>query len=63
MPTPDEIRAARLRLLLTQRELALALGLSGPRVERTVQDWEAGRRKAPAYLSLALRSLARRRRK
>ena len=57
--TPEEIRAARTALGFTQLQLANALGLMGPRAERTVEDWEGGRRKPPAYLKLALEYLAR----
>ena len=56
--TPEEIRTERQRLGYTQKELAKALGLIGPRVERTIEDWEAGRRTPPAYLRLALEMIS-----
>ena len=62
MPSPAQIRAARMRLHMTQREFALALGLRGPAGWRTVQNWEAdpgtpNSRTAPEYLSFALKAL------
>lgn len=39
--TPDEIREARLRLGLTQFQLAAVMGLRGP---QTVSEWERGAR-------------------
>lgn len=57
MPSAEQIRRARKSLHMTQREFALALGLSGPHVERTVQNWELGYRVAPEYLSFALKAL------
>lgn len=47
--TPDEIRQFRSALGLSQRKAADLLGVS----RRTVEDWEAGRRRAPHYLRLA----------
>ena len=56
--TPEEIRTIRvMELGFTQKELAKALGLTGPRAERTIEDWEAGRRTPPPYLKLALERL------
>lgn len=54
-PSPDEIRGFRDSLRLTKSELAEKIGGA----VRTVEDWEAGRRKAPAMLRLALAALAR----
>jgi DNA-binding transcriptional regulator YiaG len=59
MPTPIQIRQIRHRLAMTQRELALALGIDGPAGHRTIQDWEAGRRTPPEYLAMALAELLR----
>jgi DNA-binding transcriptional regulator YiaG len=58
MPTPKQIHDARKRLGMTQRQLAKALGMS----RRGIQNWEAAprtlnHRKAPAFLSLALKFL------
>lgn len=49
----DEIRAFRQDLDLTQAELAERLGGS----TRAIEDWEAGRRQAPAMLRLALAAI------
>lgn len=53
-PTPDEIRAFRRALGLSQRALAERLGCS----RRTVEEWEAGRRAPLALLRLALDQVA-----
>jgi|GEM_PF-353780 len=53
-PTPEEIRAFREAQGLSQAALGEALGSSG----RTVEDWEAARRKPPAMLRLALAAIA-----
>lgn len=42
--TPDEVKAARLQLGMTQQQLADALGLVGDDAVRTVRRWEAGER-------------------
>ncbi|MFN3668118.1 MAG: helix-turn-helix domain-containing protein [Brevundimonas sp.] len=49
----DEIRTFRQDLDLTQAELAERLGGS----TRAIEDWEAGRRQAPAMLRLALAAI------
>lgn len=54
-----ELRAARERLGLTQAELAKVVGVQ--RV--TVARWEAGLRKIPPMLTLALKALRKERRK
>lgn len=41
---PDDIRAARLQLGMTQEQLANALGIIGKDAARTVRNWENGRR-------------------
>jgi transcriptional regulator with XRE-family HTH domain len=51
--TPDELRAFRNRLALSQRALALALRMS----TRGIEEWESGRRTPPPYLRLALERL------
>jgi len=56
-PTPEEIRRFRHRFGLTQAALGRALGYR-VRPERTVQEWEAGRRPPVRYLRLALEGLA-----
>jgi DNA-binding transcriptional regulator YiaG len=60
MPTPEQIKKARARLGMTQREFALALGLTGKKCWRTIQNWELGYRVAPKYLSLAIKQLCKR---
>lgn len=58
--TPTDLKAARLRLGLTQEGLARALSRIGfPRSLRTVQGWESGLpgKPIPAWLSLALDKL------
>lgn len=42
--TPDEVKAARLALEMTQQQFATALGLVGADAVRTVRNWESGRR-------------------
>jgi DNA-binding transcriptional regulator YiaG len=51
--TPDELRAERKRLGLSQPKLAAALGIS----VRTLQDWEQGRR-VPRMMLLIERAIA-----
>jgi len=48
------VKSARLALNLSQRQLALALGL---RRKQTVSDWECGKREPAAYVWLALAQL------
>lgn len=50
---PAEIVAFRRRRRWTQEALSQALGVS----KRAVEQWEAGRNPAPAYLRLALAAL------
>lgn len=57
--TGRELKAARKKLGLTQGELAKAVGVQ--RV--TVARWEAGLRKIPPMLTLAMKPLAKERRK
>lgn len=52
---PRDIKAFREELSLTQADLGQALGGS----KRSVEDWEAGRRQAPAMLRLAMAAIAR----
>ncbi len=47
---PEELRAFREEHRLSQRELASKTGAAA----RTIEDWEAGRRQAPAMLRVAL---------
>ena len=51
--TPDEIRAARKRLGLSQIALATLLGLDNG----TLSRWERGAQAAPAWLPFALRGV------
>jgi DNA-binding transcriptional regulator YiaG len=52
-PKPEDVRAARKRLGMSQAALGAALGAS----TRTVEDWEGARRTPPAMLELALKWL------
>lgn len=54
-PSPDEIRDFRTQLELTQSEFGSRIGAA----TRTVEDWEAARRKAPAMLRLVMGAVAR----
>lgn len=53
--TPDDLRARRDALHLSQKQLAEALGVS----KSTVSHWEQGAQGIPAYLDLALQTLER----
>ena len=55
-PTPEDIKRFRSLMGLSQSALGEAIGSSA----RTVEDWEAGRRKAPAMLHLAMAAIAAR---
>jgi len=50
--TPDELKAARTRLKLDQRQMAAALGVD----QSTVSKWETGDRRIP---ELAAKLIAR----
>lgn len=50
--TPDEFKAIRLRLGLTTRQMARALGISGLWGHGTVNRWERGARKIPASVAI-----------
>jgi DNA-binding transcriptional regulator YiaG len=52
-PGPTEIRVLRQSLGLSQAKLAERIGSS----TRAVEEWEAGRRAAPAMLRLALAAI------
>ena len=54
MTTPTRLKQARKALKMSQRELALALGLSR---KQTVSDWEQGRQQPQPYIWLALERL------
>lgn len=53
-PTPEQIKAFRSRLGMTQAEVANALGVSS----RTVQKWELGETAISKMAWLALQTLA-----
>jgi transcriptional regulator with XRE-family HTH domain len=53
--TPDDLRARRAALHLTQKQLAEVLGVS----KSTVSHWEQGVQKTPDYLNFAFRTLER----
>lgn len=41
---PEDVKAARVQLDMTQQQFADALGLVGVEAVRTVRNWESGRR-------------------
>lgn len=53
--TPDEIRAARKSLALTQGQLASVLHL-GKRGQSTVSEWERGVKSPSPHMALLLRA-------
>ena len=56
----NEIRAARLKAGLTQKQMSELLGIP----KRTIEDWEGGRRRCPEYTKkLILRDLREREKK
>lgn len=64
--TPDDLKAARKRLGMTQPELAAALSDNPDRTpihQVSIAKWEAGTEKIPHMLARALRELERERRK
>jgi DNA-binding transcriptional regulator YiaG len=54
---PDEIKAARLQLGMTQAQLAAALGLDGATAKDTFRQWESGRRPISGTAAQCLRYL------
>lgn len=56
---PDEIKAARKALGLTQEGLARALGLQGANSKDTVRSWEDGRRPISGPASVAIAYMLR----
>jgi DNA-binding transcriptional regulator YiaG len=54
--TPADIKEARLKLGLTQAQLAAALNLSEPYGKDVVRSWESGRRpiSGPAQVAITL---------
>jgi repressor LexA len=56
---PSELKAIRERLGISQEELAASLGVHRVSVAR----WEAGMRKIPSMLTLAIKALESERRK
>jgi DNA-binding transcriptional regulator YiaG len=55
--TPDEVKAVRLQLGMTQAQLAAAMGLVGDDAVRTVRRWEAGDRAIGGPAAQCLRYL------
>jgi DNA-binding transcriptional regulator YiaG len=51
--TPDDFRSARVRIKMTQRQIAHAFGLK----ERTIQKWEAGTVPIKPIVKLAMERL------
>lgn len=49
--TPEEFKAARLDLKLSQNEIAMDLGVSD---SRTVRRWEAGDRDIPGSIAIVI---------
>lgn len=58
--TPDEVKAARLELGMTQAELASALELAGANGKDTVRSWESGKREISGPSRVALRLMLER---
>jgi DNA-binding transcriptional regulator YiaG len=56
-PTAEQIRLWRARNMVSQSELAEALGVH----VQTISNWETGRYVIPTFLPLALEALERRR--
>jgi len=54
--TPEALRATRLRLGLSQLELAKALGMA-PSGDRTVRRWESGRTPISLRTAVAVKAL------
>ena len=57
--SPDDLRAARRTLGLTQPQLAQALRL-GSRGGQTVSDWERGKRPVPGPAQVAIEGMLER---
>ena len=55
--TKDEVRAARLEMGLTQKQLAAVLDLNATNSAATVRGWEAGRRVVGGPEGVAIRLL------
>lgn len=56
---PDEVKAARLQLGMTQAELGDAMGLTGEHAAAVVRSWEKGRRNITGPAAMLLRFLLR----
>jgi DNA-binding transcriptional regulator YiaG len=52
--TPIQFKQARLRLGLSQSEMAEALGVEGAHGGRTVRRWESGERTVPGSVAKLL---------
>lgn len=49
--TPTQFKQARLRLGLSQSEMAETLGVEGEHGDRTVRRWESGERAVPGSVA------------
>lgn len=54
---PDQVKAARKALGMTQQQLADALELSGENAAATIRSWESGRRPISGPARVAIRLL------
>lgn len=55
--TGTQLQALRKTACLTQRQVAVALGLKGPNIARRVSAWERGRHGMNAITAQALHNL------
>jgi DNA-binding transcriptional regulator YiaG len=56
---PDDIKAIRAQLGMTQEQVARAIGLEGPTAKDTFRQWENGRRPISGVAAQCLRYLVR----
>lgn len=57
--TPDEVKAARIALGMTQDQVAHAIGLEGATAKDTWRQWENGRRPISGPAAQCLRYLVK----
>jgi transcriptional regulator with XRE-family HTH domain len=57
--TPDEVKAIRLALGMTQEQIARAIGIEGPAAKTTFRQWESGRRPINPTAAQCLRYLVK----
>lgn len=56
--TPNDIKALRRGMGLSQRQFGLALGYSGANIAHTIRKYEDGVRDMPPLLAFAIQALA-----